>query len=183
MRSCAVRVALFLFLIVTAASGQTEPTMNVLTRMTVVKSQHGVGTVFSIDVDQREYWITAKHMLTGAKHPPYGTVGASSTSLEFLDTRVEKAKWVPEDFGVIDPGENIDIVVLAPRIPILKDPLPSLSGGFAGAALGGECEFLGYPTARPTEYGQQTSTTVTSPGCRSLSIATFLPCQTTQIRQ
>jgi hypothetical protein len=28
-----------------------------------------IGTIFSIDVDGREYWITAKHILTGARHP------------------------------------------------------------------------------------------------------------------
>ena len=49
-----------------------QPTNNLLTRVLMVESGFGRGTIFSLDVDQREYWITAKHMFTGVKTGPAG---------------------------------------------------------------------------------------------------------------
>jgi len=121
------------------------PTTNVFTRVLMVESQYGKGSVFSIDVDKREYWITAKHILTGAEHPPYGSVTAKSVSLQVLDPGSPGEKWIPITFSVIDAGVDIDIVVLAPPQPLLKDPLPSVPADSAGQFLGGDCEFLGFP--------------------------------------
>jgi hypothetical protein len=121
------------------------PTSNILTRILMVQSQYGRATVFSLDVDQREYWITAKHLINGRLHPPYGKTEDKSVSLKILDPVGEGEKWLPEDFSVIDPGDDIDIVVLAPTTPILTDPLPSLTTGADGLSLGGDCEFLGFP--------------------------------------
>jgi hypothetical protein len=116
--------------------------------MTIVRSNYGSATAFSIDVDNREYWITAKHVLTGAEHPPYGTITAKSATLHMLDPSAEKARWLSIDFSVLDAGKDIDIVVLAPRVqPLLRNPLPSAKATYDGVLLGGECEFLGYPSA------------------------------------
>jgi len=38
-----------------------------------------------LDVDGREYWITAKHILTGAEHPSYGIVTSKAVSLKILN--------------------------------------------------------------------------------------------------
>jgi hypothetical protein len=57
-----------------AMRGQVYPTSSILFRTVMVEFNHMRGTSFSIDVNGREYWITAKHVLTGAKHPPYGSV-------------------------------------------------------------------------------------------------------------
>jgi hypothetical protein len=113
----------------------------------MVHSRYGYATVFSIDVDQREYWITAKHVLTGAEHPPYGAAAVKSVTLSLLDPGAKQERWVPVKFSVLDPGNDIDIVVLAPPSPILKNPLPSVKTNLAGTTLGGECEFLGFPSA------------------------------------
>lgn len=91
--------------------------------------------------------ITAKHILTGAKHPPYGTVTSKSATLSMLDPGAEKERWLPVNFSVLDPGKDIDIVVLAPSAPLLRNPLPSVKATVAGIMLGGDCEFLGYPGA------------------------------------
>jgi hypothetical protein len=126
---------------------QSTPTNNVLTRMTIIKSRYGSGTAFSIDVDQREYWITAKHILTGAKHPPYGVVTRKSESLSLLDPGAQEERWTPVKFFVIDAGKDIDIVILAPPTPVLRNPLPSVKTTLGGTFLGGDCEFLGFPSA------------------------------------
>ena len=111
----------------------------------MVKSRFEQGTIFSIDVDQREYWITAKHILTGAQHPPFGSVADKTVTLQILDPDASQEKWLPETFSVIDPGKDIDIVVLSSSKPILTNPLPSVVAESSGAPFGGDCEFLGYP--------------------------------------
>jgi hypothetical protein len=111
----------------------------------MVQSQYGRASIFSIDIDQREYWITAKHVLNGKLHPPYGTITNKSVALEILNPGAEGEQWLPETFSVIDPGEDIDIVVLAPATAILTNPLPSLATGAEHLFLGGDCEFLGFP--------------------------------------
>jgi hypothetical protein len=113
--------------------------------MTMVESKYGRGTIFSLDVDHREYWITAKHIVSGAKHPPYGSVTSKSVALRILDPTAQGEQWLLVNFSVIDPGNDIDIVVLAPPELVLRNPLPSVATGSEGLALGGDCEFLGFP--------------------------------------
>src|ERR1700733_14347602 len=130
----------FLFFQVSIALSQSAiPTNNVLTRITMIQSRYFRGSAFSLNVDQREYWITAKHILTGARHPPYGSVTDKSVSLSVLDpyTQTEGERWITVNFSVIDPGKDIDIVVLAPPEPLLVNPLPSLPADSDGAPLGG----------------------------------------------
>jgi hypothetical protein len=129
------------------ASAQSPPTFNVIERIALVESEHASGTTFSIDVDGREYWITAKHILTGAKHPPYGEIKEKSIALRLLDTGVKEGRWLSVVFSVIDPGKDIDIVVLAPPSLLLATRVASVPASFSGTLLGGDCEFLGYPSA------------------------------------
>jgi len=111
----------------------------------MVQSSYGRASIFSIDVDNREYWITAKHVLTGAKHPPYGSITTKSATLQILNPDAETEQWRSIPFSVVDTGENIDIVVLAAPVPLLNDPLPSEPMDSTGATFGGDCEFLGFP--------------------------------------
>jgi hypothetical protein len=122
-----------------------QPTGEVAQRTLMVESPHGRGTIFLVDVEQREYWITAKHILTGAKHPPWGNVTNKSESLRILNPGVQGEDWLSVNFAVIDPGKDIDIVVLAPPEILLKNPLGSPTADSNGIVLGGNCEFLGYP--------------------------------------
>jgi hypothetical protein len=96
-----------------------QPTNNVWSRMTIVKSNFGSGTAFSIDVDHREYWITAKHILTGAKHPPHGRITTSAAAVKVLDPGAEHERWISINFAVLDPGSDVDIIVLAAPTPLL----------------------------------------------------------------
>jgi hypothetical protein len=128
---------------VTSTSG-AQPTGAMLARVLMVQSPYDRGTIFMLDVDQREYWITAKHILTGAKHPPYGTVTSKTVSLKILNPGVQGEQWLSEDFSVIDPGNNIDIVILTLPESLLKVPVQSIMPD-ASVVLGGNCEFLGFP--------------------------------------
>lgn len=142
--SCAALLAYLVFQASVALAQSAPPTNNVLTRMLMIESRYGRGSTFSIDVDGREYWITAKHILTGAEHPPYGSIRSKSASLSVLNPGAEGEQWLQMNFSVIDAGDDIDIAVLAPPRPLLENPLPSAATS-AQVMLGGDCEFLGYP--------------------------------------
>ncbi len=139
-------VALLLVWACPVALGQAYPTNNVFFRIAMVQSQYGRGTIFSIDVDEREYWITAKHILTGADHPPYGTVDTTKpVLLKLLDPAATEERWITVSFSIIDAGKDVDIVGLAPPNLILPNPLPTASFENADMMIGGDCSFLGFP--------------------------------------
>jgi hypothetical protein len=110
----------------------------------MVQSQYSKASIFSIDVDNREYWITAKHVLNNREYPHYGSVTNKSVSLLLLNPTAPGEQWVPVNFSVVDPGEDVDVVVLAAERPVLENPVPTVSPD-ASAMLGGDCEFLGFP--------------------------------------
>jgi hypothetical protein len=120
-----------------------RPTFNALSRTFMVQTTTERGTIFSIDVDGREYWITAKHLLKGLKHPPYGEFKEKSATVQILNPGLERQQWLTETFSVIDPGNNIDILVLVPSHLILDKPIPLNVGD--DVPMGGDCEFLGFP--------------------------------------
>jgi hypothetical protein len=140
---CAIFVLSILQATATMAQS-ARATHDSLLRVRMVKSQFGTGTIFSIEVDQREYWITAKHVLTGAEQAPFGTV-TEKVTLSLLDPTSAQVNWVPENFSVIDPGVGIDIVALAPGVPLQDNTVPSPPADSTGVPFGGECEFLGFP--------------------------------------
>jgi len=49
---------------------QAQPTFNILSRTLRVQSRYGTGTIFNIDIDGREYWVSAAHIVTGARESP-----------------------------------------------------------------------------------------------------------------
>ena len=112
----------------------------------MLKTSTEIGTTFSVEVDGREYWLTAKHLITGVKHPPFGSIRAKQISLSVLDPTVEEVRWLSYEFSILDPGENIDIAILVPKRSIQQFPIPSLPLQ-SDVPIGGECEFLGFPFA------------------------------------
>lgn len=133
-------------------SQSATATNQALFRTFMIQVGHERGTAFSIDVDHREYWITAKHIFTGAKTPPYGTY-SQKTATAYLLSQVgagdqgQIQHWIPETFTVIDPGKDIDILVLVSKDSLLTNLSEdfTLKTDEGGEMLGGECEFLGFP--------------------------------------
>lgn len=134
-----------LLLIVLAPSTFAQPTMNILSRVVMVESSFGRGSAFSVDIDRREYWFTAKHLLTGAHHPPYGSISATRTTLRLLNPGGQGEQWLPENFKIIDPGNDIDIAVLAADGPIMSKPDQEPEADSTGMTFGGDCHFVGFP--------------------------------------
>lgn len=146
------RMALYMLAVLSAsiplAAQSAQATNDILFRTVMVKTDTVQGTMFSIDVDGREYWLTAKHILTGAKHPPFGEVKNKTVSLSVLDPTAPGEKWDKYKFTVIDAGKDIDIVALAPGKRIQQIQIASLAISQEHAPIGGECEFLGFPFAQ-----------------------------------
>jgi hypothetical protein len=156
LRQSVVSVLILLSLHVPTVTAQSATvTNNVWFRTFMVKGKE-IGTIFSIDVDEREYWITAKHILTGAKHPPFGTVEASTVTLGILPQSESDKDWKPISFKVMDPGKDVDIVVLAPESSLLpKNGIQSAKVSSVGTMFGGECEFVGFPfSTQLSRYGR-----------------------------
>ena len=144
-KSFAAACALILCVLSTVTAFALPPTTGILARTLMARRGDARGTIFSIDIDQREYWITSKHFITGATHPPYGTVSDKSVTVQLLKAGSAEENWMTVDFKVLDPGVDLDIVVLAAASAILQNPIPPSLRPADGAAIGDDCEFLGFP--------------------------------------
>ena len=121
-----------------------QPTADVLQRVFMIDYKNERGTVFSIDIDGGEYWVTARHILTGAKSKPYGNYPDKTIEVKILDQKGDGTKWNPEKFTVLQPAGDIDIAVLVPAAPLLTEVFESPPTTSAGMMIGGKCEFLGF---------------------------------------
>lgn len=106
-------------------------TANVLNRTLFIRAA-AYGSAFVIDVDNREYVVTAKHLLPAAE------------PLRSMQIRRDGG-WVTHDAREIGraPGE-IDIAVLVIHDRLVPDNLPA-PASTAGLALGQDVHFLGFP--------------------------------------
>src|SRR5579862_5951311 len=125
----------------------------------LIQTTKSIGTAFVVNVDNREYWITAKHIFTGVENAPPGIFTTKIVQANILlpygdPGKPQEKKWVTVTFTTIDPGKDIDILVLAPDHSLTKF-LPPGSMTLAGdpdpadehalVPIGGDCDFLGYP--------------------------------------
>jgi hypothetical protein len=125
----------------------------------LIQTTKSVGTAFVVNVDNREYWITAKHIFTGIENAPPGIFTTKMVQANILlpfsrNQTDQDKKWETVTFTTIDPGKDIDILVLAPDHSLTKY-LPPESMKLASDAdpadehalvpIGGDCDFLGYP--------------------------------------
>src|ERR1700730_11256701 len=112
LRRCSAALLAFAMCCFGVAAQSAQPTNNILFKTLMIKSKTEKGTMFSIEVDNREYWLTAKHIFTGLKSGPAGEVREKAVTLDVLDPIGDAIKWNSIQFTVIDPGKDIDIVVL-----------------------------------------------------------------------
>lgn len=121
-----------------------QPTANVLQRVLMLESRFSRGTTFSIDIDGREYWVTARHILTGAKGKPYGTIAERTLDLKILNPGGSGEEWRTVKFAVLQPSADVDVVVLVPPNPLIPSTTKSPPANSDGLTFGGNCEFLGF---------------------------------------
>lgn len=119
-----------------AAPTKCQVTNNVLERVLHVRAHIGVAnsdfetaTAFTLDVDGREYLITAKHVVAGYKDE--GTVDIEANG-----------QWKPLGFKVFKCDDPVDIAVLIPQFQL------TVNFDFAnqgGVEIGQDAYFLGFP--------------------------------------
>jgi hypothetical protein len=152
-----------------------QVTVNALLRTFMIETNIGRGTTFSIDIDNREYWITAKHLFTGIKTGPAGVFTTKRVQANILSQvgdgdEGHDLHWETEAFTVIDPGKDIDILVLVPDHLLLGFGRDfNLTTGDEGIGFGGDCEFLGFP------YGGGWKTQMANPKLPGTNTWMWLP--------
>jgi len=127
------------------ATAQTGVPANVLLRTKRIVSGAGSGTAFTIDVDSRQYLITAKHIM--AQTP--GTKGI----VRLCDA---EAKCNEVAVSILRCADPVDIAVLVPdhQLTVAFELLPETKG----MIFGQEVFFVGYP------YGDTSLNTNTPDG-------------------
>lgn len=140
--------ALLVLCLAAAVARAQVPTSNVLYRVLRLKTATASGSAFTIEVDDKQYLITARHLLRG-----FGAEGEVELWIE--------GRWSKLKARAIYPSkEAVDIAALDLGRPVtVTFPLLPFSGGLT---LGQQIYFLGYPhglgTARsepfPAGFGE-----------------------------
>lgn len=113
-----------------------QVTSNVFLRTFMVKSRDELGTAFTMDVDARQYLITAKHIVVGMK------------DVDIIQVR-RGDEWVPLKVTVLRCADHIDIAVLIPPHQISVSY--ELEPGMKDVEYGQEIYFVGFPYGLFTE--------------------------------
>ena len=112
---------------------------NVLQRTFRLRYGDNMGTGFTIDVDNRQYLITAHHVMPSVK---------ANDSLLVHHAN----QWKHLDITLVGHGgPDFDVTVLA--LPVQLGPLHPLIPSSGGMALGQDVYFLGYPYGLSTYVG------------------------------
>jgi hypothetical protein len=129
-RRLALPLAFVAILLATTPDADAQLTSNVFRRVLMIRAGDSVGTAFTIDVDGRQYLLTAKHVVASLKAED--TIGIRKGD-DWISTRVTA-------FRCHDP---IDIAVLIPPNKLtVSFPLePTM----AGIRYGQDVYFVGFP--------------------------------------
>ena len=131
-------LGLFFVLSMSTYSYSSQITTNVYTRVFLIKYQN-FGTAFTIEVDDRQYLITAKHVVKGIKKEDKIQI--------FHDD-----KWKEVQVSTITCGnENTDIIILVP--PYQLSPAYELPPTMQNLIFAQDVYFLGFPYGMYTDAG------------------------------
>ena len=115
-------------------------TANIIQRTFKIECGNHLGTCFTIDVDNRQYIVTAKHLVKEI-------TGQHTIKL------MHERRWKNLAIELIGHCEGkVDISVLAPELQISPShPLPATT---AGIILGQDVYFLGFPYGLMSDAGE-----------------------------
>ena len=113
---------------------------NILTRVLPIKVGARTGTAFTIEVDGKQYLITAKH-ITGNQ--------------EIETVEIWRNRWITAKVKTVGIGKGKeDIVVLAANTKLTENL--DIEVGSGPITLGQDVRFLGFPLGIKVEYMTQT---------------------------
>jgi Trypsin-like peptidase domain len=122
----------FMLVVCCVAVCHAQVTSNVFTRVLELKSGGQLGTGFTVDVDGRQYLITAKHLVTQIKER--GTVDVFAAN-----------QWMKIDVRVFRCADPVDVAVLVPdRVLTPSYALEAVSNTHS-FIVGQDAYFLGFP--------------------------------------
>lgn len=123
--------ALLALYVVGASARAQVPTSNVLYRVLRLRTPAATGSAFTIEVDGKQYLLTARHILEG-----FGSEGEVELWIE--------GRWSRNRARAIYPSRQVvDIAALDLGRPVtVTFPLEPSAGGLT---LGAQVYFLGYP--------------------------------------
>lgn len=136
---------LFLFFIVLFAlsfyntSLYANITMNVLERIIFIKYNDNCGTGFTVEVNNKQYIITAKHVVEGIKQ--------NDSIFFFQDNQWKKIEVKNIKFK----NPKVDVIALVPSIQLT--PVTNVEFTSMDIVLGQDVYFLGFPFGLKTEVG------------------------------
>jgi len=108
---------------------------SVYSRVLMIQTVNGQGTGFTLDVDGKQYLVTAKHMVAGLQ--PEDTI-----QLRRYDA-AGHLRWVANKMKIFKCDDPVDIAVLVPREQLtISGPLEPLSGNLV---FGADLYFVGFP--------------------------------------
>lgn len=111
-------------------------TANVINRVLNIRMGKNIGTAFTLEVDRKQYIITAKHI-----------IGENSTS----HMAVRQGDWIQLDVEPVGVGDGpVDIAVFAAKHQLTTDH--QVEFGSKGIIVGQNIRFLGYPLGLQMGY-------------------------------
>lgn len=105
---------------------------NILQRVLLIKYKKSMGTSFTIEVDGKQYLITAKHVLN--------TLTREDEIEIFKDKKWQKLKVFP----IFCKDNDVDIIALSFNLKNIT-PIMNIEVGGAGLTVGQDVYFLGFP--------------------------------------
>jgi hypothetical protein len=121
----------------------------VLMIQTTVNGVDDQGTGFTLDVEGRQYLVTAKHMVAGLKSEDTIQVRKYDAS--------GSLKWVPFKMKIFTCDDPVDIAVMVPREQLtLSGPMQPV-GNAGGPVFGGDVNFVGFPLGMSMEITETTA--------------------------
>lgn len=105
-------------------------TSNIINRVFLIKYQESLGTCFALDIDDKQYIVTAKHVVAGITDG--GTVYFA-----------KDGRWYPSQIHLIGHHENSDVSVFSLNVRIVSEQL--IMSAKDEFFYGQDIRFLGYP--------------------------------------
>lgn len=113
-------------------------TINVLQRVFHIKFENSSVTCFIIDVDNKQYFVTAKHVIKNLKEK------------DIIEIYHEE-QWKKLDVQLIGHHEKADVTVFATNLHLPSHPMTATTDGIA---LSQDVFFLGFPLGLMSEAGE-----------------------------
>ncbi|MHC1773800.1 MAG: serine protease [Lentimicrobium sp.] len=113
-------------------------TSNVLTRTFHLKNGQNIGTCFTVDLENKQYFVTAKHVI-------------QDITTDGIIELYHEGKWIKGKATITGHSVVSDVSVFALNYSIGGHSLPPTSGGII---YGQDLYFLGFPYGLKAEIGE-----------------------------